>query len=47
MINGSGLGKSGRRGPRVVLALLLGAAAAAGVYLYVSSVQQAAQQLMR
>jgi pilus assembly protein CpaB len=35
--------RSGRRGPRVVLALALGAAAAAGVYLYVSSVQQQAQ----
>src|SRR6267143_578743 len=39
--------KSGRRGPRIVLALLLGAAAAAGVYMYVSSVQQTAQQSAR
>src|SRR5215813_1872972 len=42
MINGSP--KAGRRGPRIVLALALGAAAALGVYLYVSNVQQAAQQ---
>jgi Flp pilus assembly protein CpaB len=39
--------KSGRRGPRLLLALALGAAAAAGVYLYVSSVQQTAQQTAR
>src|SRR5216684_3905761 len=39
--------KSGRRGPRIVLALFLGAAAAAGVYMYVSSVQQTAQQSAR
>ena len=45
MINGSA--KPGRRGPRVVLALILGAAAAAGVYLYVGSVQQTAQQSAR
>src|SRR6266436_5154317 len=38
--------KPGRRGPRIVLALFLGAAAAA-VYMYVSSVQQTAQQSAR
>ncbi len=32
-----------RRGPRILLAVLLGAAAAAGVYLYVTNVQQTAQ----
>jgi pilus assembly protein CpaB len=32
-----------RRGPRLLLALLLGVAAAAGVYLYVSNIQQQAQ----
>jgi Flp pilus assembly protein CpaB len=42
MINGSP--KPGRRGPRLVLAIALGAAAAAGVYMYVGSVQQTAQQ---
>jgi pilus assembly protein CpaB len=42
MINGSL--KTGRRGPRLALALALGAAAAAGVYMYVNSVQQTAQQ---
>jgi Flp pilus assembly protein CpaB len=36
------LQKPARRGPRVLLALALGAAAAAGVYLYVSSIQQSA-----
>jgi Flp pilus assembly protein CpaB len=35
--------KPTRRGPRILLALALGAAAAAGVYLYVSSIQQTAQ----
>jgi pilus assembly protein CpaB len=35
--------KSVRRAPRLVLALILGTAAAAGVYLYVGNVQQAAQ----
>jgi pilus assembly protein CpaB len=45
MINGSP--KSGRRGPRLLLAVALGAAAAAGVYLYVGSVQQSAQQAAR
>ncbi len=40
-------GTPGRRGPRVALALLLGAVAAAGVYLYVSSVQQANQQALQ
>src|SRR5712691_3295475 len=39
--------KPGRRGPRIVLALILGAAAAAGVYLYVGNVQQTAQQSAR
>src|SRR5438309_8009718 len=39
--------KPGRRGPRIVLALILGAAAAAGVYMYVSSVQQTPQQSAR
>src|SRR4051794_11063410 len=39
--------KPGRRGPRLLLALFLGAAAAAGVYLYVGSVQQSAQQSAR
>ena len=43
MING-GPKSSGRRGPRLVLAIALGAAAAAGVYMYVGSVQQTAQQ---
>jgi pilus assembly protein CpaB len=33
-----------RRGPRILLALCLGAAAAAGVYLYVGNVQQSAFQ---
>src|SRR5438270_7359298 len=46
MING-GAKSSGRRGPRLVLAIALGAAAAAGVYLYVSNVQQSAQQTAR
>ena len=46
MING-GAKSSGRRGPRLVLAIALGAAAAAGVYLYVSNVQQTAQQTAR
>jgi pilus assembly protein CpaB len=45
MINGSS--RSGRRGPRLLLALALGGAAAAGVYLYVNSVQQNAQQTAR
>jgi Flp pilus assembly protein CpaB len=35
--------KSTRRGPRILLAILLGAAAAGGVYLYVTNVQQTAQ----
>src|SRR5579872_2452977 len=35
--------KTGRRGPRLLLAVLVGAAAAAGVYLYVGTVQQTAQ----
>ncbi len=39
--------RSGRRGPRILLALLLGAAAAAGVYLYIGSVQQSAQNAAR
>src|SRR5579859_4655629 len=39
--------KPGRRGPRLLLALFLGAAAAAGVYLYVGNVQQTAQQSAR
>jgi Flp pilus assembly protein CpaB len=42
MINNATPKTMGRRGPRIVLALALGAAAAAGVYLYVSSIQQAA-----
>jgi Flp pilus assembly protein CpaB len=46
MING-GPKPSGRRGPRLVLAVALGAAAAAGVYLYVGNVQQNAQQSAR
>jgi Flp pilus assembly protein CpaB len=33
-----------RRGPRLLLALFLGLAAAVGVYLYVTSIQQAARQ---
>src|SRR3954452_25133516 len=45
MINGSP--KAGRRGPRLILALVLGAAAAIGVYVYVNSVQQTAQQTAR
>jgi pilus assembly protein CpaB len=39
--------KSIRRGPRLILALLLGTAAAAGVYLYVGNIQQSAQQAAR
>lgn len=39
--------RPGRRGPRLALALILGVAAAAAVYLYVSSVQQTAQQNAR
>lgn len=39
--------RPGRRGPRLALALLLGVAAAAAVYLYVSNVQQNAQQNAR
>src|SRR6185437_1081416 len=35
--------RSTRRGPRILLAILLGFAAAGGVYLYVSNVQQTAQ----
>src|SRR5579859_79853 len=35
--------RPGRRGPRLLLAIALGAAAAAGVYMYVNSVQQQAQ----
>jgi Flp pilus assembly protein CpaB len=35
--------RPGRRGPRLLLALALGAAAAAGVYMYVNSIQQQAQ----
>jgi pilus assembly protein CpaB len=35
--------KTSRRGPRILLAVVLGLAAAAGVYLYVSNVQQTAQ----
>jgi Flp pilus assembly protein CpaB len=45
MINSSP--RPGRRGPRLLLALVLGGAAAAGVYLYVNSVQQNAQQTAR
>src|SRR5712691_5722119 len=45
MINASP--RSGRRGPRLLLAIALGGAAAAGVYLYVNSVQQNAQQTAR
>jgi pilus assembly protein CpaB len=39
--------RSGRRGPRLLLALVLGVAAAAGVYLYVGNVQQQASQAAR
>jgi Flp pilus assembly protein CpaB len=39
--------RSGRRGPRLLLALVLGVAAAAGVYLYVGNVQQQANQAAR
>jgi Flp pilus assembly protein CpaB len=39
--------RSSRRSTRVVLALVLGLAAAAGVYLYVGNVQQTAQQAAR
>jgi Flp pilus assembly protein CpaB len=46
MING-GLKSSGRRGPRLALAIALGAAAAAGVYLYVGNIQQTAAQSAR
>jgi len=35
--------RPGRRGPRLLLAIALGTAAAAGVYLYVNSIQQQAQ----
>jgi Flp pilus assembly protein CpaB len=35
--------KPGRRGPRLALAIALGAAAAAGVFMYVNSIQQQAQ----
>jgi Flp pilus assembly protein CpaB len=35
--------RPGRRGPRLMLAIALGAAAAAGVYMYVNSIQQQAQ----
>lgn len=35
--------RAGRRGPRLVLALALGLAAAGGVYLYVGNVQQSAE----
>jgi Flp pilus assembly protein CpaB len=42
MIEGAAT-RPGRRGPRIVLAALLGLAAAGGVFLYVSSVQQANQ----
>ncbi|HEY1297271.1 MAG TPA: Flp pilus assembly protein CpaB, partial [Chloroflexota bacterium] len=35
--------KSSRRGPRILLAFLLAAAAAGGVYLYVSNIQATAQ----
>src|ERR1700730_6822329 len=45
MINGSP--KPGRRGPRLALAIALGAAAAAGVYMYVNSIQQQAVQNTR
>ena len=45
MINSSP--KPGRRGPRLALAIALGVAAAAGVFMYVSSVQQQAQQSAR
>jgi Flp pilus assembly protein CpaB len=38
---------SGRRGPRLLLALVLGVAAAAGVYLYVGNIQQQAAQATR
>ena len=37
------ISKPARRGPRILLALFLGAAAAAGVYLYVNNIQQTAQ----
>src|SRR5918912_2175551 len=46
MIN-AGPKSTGRRGPRLILAIALGAAAAAGVYLYVGNVQQNAQQAAR
>ena len=46
MING-GPKSTGRRGPRLILAIALGAAAAAGVYLYVGNVQQNVQQTAR
>jgi Flp pilus assembly protein CpaB len=45
MMNGNQ--KPGRRGPRLVLALVLGAVAAGGVYLYVGNVQQTAVQNAR
>src|ERR1051326_2932535 len=43
MINSAGP-KRGSRTPRLLLALLLGAVAAGGVFLYVSSLQQQAEQ---
>src|SRR4051794_7612029 len=45
MINNSP--RPGRRGPRLALAIALGVAAAAGVFMYVNSVQQQAQASAR
>src|SRR5690242_21907303 len=45
MINSSP--KPGRRGPRLALAIALGAAAAAGVFMYANSIQQQAAQNTR
>jgi Flp pilus assembly protein CpaB len=39
--------RPGRRGPRLLLALALGAAAAAGVFMYVNAIQQQAQVTAR
>src|SRR4051812_36366834 len=46
-MNNSSPKSSGRRGPRLLLALFLGAVAAFGVYLYVNNLQQANQQTVQ
>src|ERR671928_181975 len=47
MIGTPSTGRTSRRTTRVLLALVLGLAAAAGVYLYVGNVQQTAQLAAR